>query len=504
MEFNEKAFARQKFRSSRGRGRGGHRGGGRGGAQRGPAREAPSSDLDSNAFRFEDGSEALEDGVVAPRSQGADLEELLADADVQFSQVFYRFRAALQDATQDAPPLGATQPDQLLALDLDALGASLAALPLHTLLGLEPEYLEGLEPAPAKPAAARPVAAPTPVTAAAAQPPARPVTMLTPAPVGAAAAAVATAPAPVARMPYMPVPASAPAASAGGVAVPPAAAAAASSAAGGVDGVDEDLAALLGVSAPSTQRPLPAAAAIASPPGLPPALAAAMGASLHRGKPAFPVQPLAAATSGPGAAAASGPLVAAPGPGLGPGSSGAPAASSGPGVVRLAQAAVASLPGRPAAGPGILQPSLAAAPKAVAGLPGVGGAAGTGAGLAANPAMKARVAGALGTVTKPVVPAGGSAGGGGGGAEVDDELRALLGLPPAASAAPGTSTGAAGTRPTVAPAASKPSLAGKPGGVGSVATLPARAGLPPAQPQPPGQQPAKGPAQSLDDWLGGM
>ncbi len=46
---------------------------------------------------------------MPPRSQGADLGSLLEDADVQFGQAFYRFRAALQDLTAEAPPLGATQ-----------------------------------------------------------------------------------------------------------------------------------------------------------------------------------------------------------------------------------------------------------------------------------------------------------------------------------------------------------------------------------------------------------
>ncbi|GLI58759.1 hypothetical protein VaNZ11_000516 [Volvox africanus] len=143
MELNEKAFARQKFRSSRGRGRAGRGGAHRGGQYTGLARGEPHRELDSNAYRYEDDAE--EEGVMAPKSQGADLETLIEDADVQFNHSFYRFRAQLHDITEEVPPLGATRPEQLLAIDLEALAASLSALPLHTLLGLEPQFLAEVE-----------------------------------------------------------------------------------------------------------------------------------------------------------------------------------------------------------------------------------------------------------------------------------------------------------------------------------------------------------------------
>ncbi|GIL47144.1 hypothetical protein Vafri_4037 [Volvox africanus] len=143
MDLNEKALARQKFRSSRGRGRAGRGGAHRGGQYTGLARGEPHRDLASNAYRYEDDVE--EEGVVAPKSQGADLETLIEDADVQFNQSFYRFRAQLHDITEEVPPLGATHPEQLLAIDLDALAGSLSALPLHMLLGLEPQFLADVE-----------------------------------------------------------------------------------------------------------------------------------------------------------------------------------------------------------------------------------------------------------------------------------------------------------------------------------------------------------------------
>ncbi|GIL98293.1 hypothetical protein Vretimale_3693 [Volvox reticuliferus] len=93
---------------------------------------------------YEDDAEE-EEGVVAPKSQGADLETLIEDADVQFNQSFYRFRTLLHDLTEEVPSLGATHPEQLLAIDLEALAASLSMLPLHTLLGLEPQFLADVE-----------------------------------------------------------------------------------------------------------------------------------------------------------------------------------------------------------------------------------------------------------------------------------------------------------------------------------------------------------------------
>ena len=66
--------------------------------------------------RYEDEDDELEEGAVAPKSTGADFEALLEDATVQFSQAHYRFRSLQQELDMEAPPVGATQPDQVLVM----------------------------------------------------------------------------------------------------------------------------------------------------------------------------------------------------------------------------------------------------------------------------------------------------------------------------------------------------------------------------------------------------
>jgi hypothetical protein len=66
--------------------------------------------------RYDEEDDELEEGAVAPKSIGADLEALLEEAAVQFSQAHYRFRS-LEEELDMAPPVGATQPDQVGADD---------------------------------------------------------------------------------------------------------------------------------------------------------------------------------------------------------------------------------------------------------------------------------------------------------------------------------------------------------------------------------------------------
>lgn len=76
------------------------------------------------------------------RSQGADLAQLLEAANYDATQRGARFRGAplSVDVDLDALHQGASPEDDVL--DLDAIAASLARLPLSELLEIDPEYLE--------------------------------------------------------------------------------------------------------------------------------------------------------------------------------------------------------------------------------------------------------------------------------------------------------------------------------------------------------------------------
>ncbi|KAI8465249.1 MAG: hypothetical protein J3K34DRAFT_525541 [Monoraphidium minutum] len=257
MEASNKDRARSRFRQQRHNDRSHRRRGAgaqAGGAARGAARRAP--ELESNADRYlsedelEGGGEEGAAAAPRPLSRGADLARLLADTEPLYAQAHYRHRALLEPGggggAEGGPPgaeLDAAAAEGLLEIDLAALGASLAALPLGELLGVREEYLaaetcgleaQGAWPAPpgggAKPPAAPP--APAPAVAAAEQPrPPPPRAALPPmlaaaaaagaarpaaagpaplvAPAGAALAAAAAAPAPVLPVAVLGLPASA-------------------------------------------------------------------------------------------------------------------------------------------------------------------------------------------------------------------------------------------------------------------------------------------------------
>ncbi|KAG1659055.1 hypothetical protein FOA52_001293 [Chlamydomonas sp. UWO 241] len=160
-----KDFGKAKWRSggrARGRGRG-HQGG-RGArppadptsAQQQQQSRRRGGDQESNPeaqqdryFEF-DG----EGGVEGARSQGADLEELLEDAQHYYAQAYYRRLAHEQEDAASALPAESTDADQELVIDVDALAVCLCHLPLSELLGVEEELLGELTQQPGTAAAA--------------------------------------------------------------------------------------------------------------------------------------------------------------------------------------------------------------------------------------------------------------------------------------------------------------------------------------------------------------
>ena len=310
-------------------------------------------------------------------------------------------------AINPAPPL------QLLAIDLQQLGDCLSALPLHQLLGLEPHYLEGCEPA----AAAAPAASGVTTAAKAAAPALAPAQVAAPARLAVSLVPPVPIPVPVLVTPAV-------AAAAVPVASPAAVAAASGSA---VDDGDEDaeLAALL------TGRPVVAAAK----PGTAAAASGAVG-----------IRPAGAGVSLPAS--------------LQPRPVGLPAATAVPVTVKTVGGPVAARLGTAAAA------GMPVVPKIVAGLPvrvaggvtaGTGGAASPAAGLAAGAGKAAAGSGA--------------AGGAAAGAGMDDELRLLLGLPPAAGGAVGV--------PMAGAAAAAPPRAGLPQAGGATTVQQVRSGCKP-------------------------
>mmetsp|Transcript_39624 Transcript_39624/g.71051 ORF Transcript_39624/g.71051 Transcript_39624/m.71051 type:complete len:333 (-) Transcript_39624:1240-2238(-) len=157
MDFSEKDSARSKYRltqkRSRGRGSGGAAAqgaatgrGGKGAPAGRPRRSGHLThdllQLDSNHDRYEEEAETPADasGPAARKSKGADLAELLANADCLDPGRHWRFRALQSELEFEAAKHVDTNHEGL-SLDLRSLDSCLALLPIHEVLNIEPEYV---------------------------------------------------------------------------------------------------------------------------------------------------------------------------------------------------------------------------------------------------------------------------------------------------------------------------------------------------------------------------
>ncbi|CAD7700631.1 unnamed protein product [Ostreobium quekettii] len=135
---------RQRHRSGRGKQKA------QGGPGRGGRAQQQGKALETNADRYEEDADDLGRGGDAgragsSRSGGADLAELLNAVDANVWSAYGRYRAVVEDVGR-APPLATdgTDPEEL-SINLDALAASLSALPLSEVLRISPRLLAGMQ-----------------------------------------------------------------------------------------------------------------------------------------------------------------------------------------------------------------------------------------------------------------------------------------------------------------------------------------------------------------------
>uniref|UniRef100_A0A383VA64 Uncharacterized protein n=1 Tax=Tetradesmus obliquus TaxID=3088 RepID=A0A383VA64_TETOB len=148
MDFSVKQAARSKHKHTQhlkrvhgGRGRG--RGGSGSAARTGP-------ELDSNYDRYgisDDEAAADAEAQVLRQSEGADLEQLLAESEQFYAQAHFRYRSFLDTVDTEPPPVDVSALEQELALQVDPLVQALALLPPAELLGIDPQFLLACDPA---------------------------------------------------------------------------------------------------------------------------------------------------------------------------------------------------------------------------------------------------------------------------------------------------------------------------------------------------------------------
>ncbi|WIA30773.1 hypothetical protein OEZ86_000833 [Tetradesmus obliquus] len=148
MDFSVKQAARSKHKHTQhlkrvhgGRGRG--RGGSGSAARTGP-------ELDSNYDRYgisDDEAAADAEAQVLRQSEGADLEQLLAESEQFYAQAHFRYRSFLDTVDPEPPPVDVAALEQELALQVEPLVQALALLPPAELLGIDPQFLLACDPA---------------------------------------------------------------------------------------------------------------------------------------------------------------------------------------------------------------------------------------------------------------------------------------------------------------------------------------------------------------------